>query len=198
MVLDRILADGAGDRRRDRRGEDPPCNVLVLGLDAAAAERREPGAQVPHDIGPEVDDDGDERSEMEGDVEGLVEVGVRLQVVPVRDPWDEDQVARGGDRQQLGQALRRAEGESLPVAEPPRSLADVHRSEQRCREQQQRGNGVDQARADTAPRLAERKGFRAHELTLPRTRSELDPGGGTCHGGGRVGAEPDHPDYWDV
>jgi hypothetical protein len=46
-----------------------------------------------HDLVPEVDDDRDERPEVERDVERLVEVSCVREVVPVPDPGDEDQVA---------------------------------------------------------------------------------------------------------
>jgi hypothetical protein len=65
---------------------------------------------------------------VEGDVEGLVEVLVLLEVVPVEEPGNEDQVAGRRDRQELGQPLDDAEGERLPVGELARLFAD---SEQR-------------------------------------------------------------------
>jgi hypothetical protein len=46
----------------------------------------------------EVRDDGDQRAEVQRDVEGLVELVVLLQVAPVAEPGDEDQVARRRDR----------------------------------------------------------------------------------------------------
>jgi hypothetical protein len=42
---------------------------------------------------------------VEGDVEGLVEGLVVLEEGVVLKPGNEDQVSRGGDRQELGEAL---------------------------------------------------------------------------------------------
>ena len=76
--LDRRLADRAGDRRRDRRHEDEPGDLLVGRLRSPAAPtERNQATDEPHDVVPEVDDHGDERPEMQGDVERLVEVRVR-------------------------------------------------------------------------------------------------------------------------
>ena len=52
---------------------------------------------------------------MERHVEGLVEVLVRFQVVPAAEPRDEDEVAGGGDRQELRETLDEPEDEGLPV-----------------------------------------------------------------------------------
>jgi hypothetical protein len=52
---------------------------------------------------------------VERDIEGLVEAVVLLEVLPVRDPGHEDEVPRGGDRQELGQALDDPEDERLAV-----------------------------------------------------------------------------------
>ena len=68
---------------------------------------------------PEVDDDGDQRAEMQRDVERLVEGVVLLQVLPVPQPGHEDQVARRGDRQQFRRTLDEAEHERLPVRQRP-------------------------------------------------------------------------------
>ena len=74
---------------------------------------------------------------MESDVEGLVERVVRLEVVPVEEPRDENEVARRGDRQQLGEALHDPEGEGLPVSEPSGHLADPCRGQHDGQRKQQ-------------------------------------------------------------
>jgi hypothetical protein len=53
----------------------------------------------------EVGDRRDQRAGVEGDVEGLVELLVFEQEGVVLQPGDDDQVAGGGDRQELGQPL---------------------------------------------------------------------------------------------
>ena len=78
---------------------------------------------------PEVHDDRNEGSEVEGDVERLVERVVLLEEVPVREPRHEDEVARGGDRQELGETLRDAEGQRLPVGERTRRVAHAEHSQ---------------------------------------------------------------------
>jgi hypothetical protein len=91
---------------------------------------------------------------VERDVEGLVEARVGLEVVPVREPRHEDQVARRGDRQKLGQPLRDAEDEGLPVGEAAGRLANVRRRQDRRDEQEERSDPVDERRANAPPRLS--------------------------------------------
>ncbi len=62
---------------------------------------------------------------MQGDVEGLVELVVSLEVVPVEEPGDEDEMTRRRDRQQLGEALDEAEDERLPVGQHAGLLAHL-------------------------------------------------------------------------
>jgi hypothetical protein len=119
VVLDHLLTESAGERRGDRGDEDEPSDLLVGRFDRPAADGAEPGRDEPENVRPEVDDDCDERPEVEGDVEGLVEVLVLLEVVPVEEPRHENQVAGRGDREQLGEALHDAEDERLPVREFP-------------------------------------------------------------------------------
>ena len=109
-------------------------------IDLRPTERNQARTKM-HDLRPEVDDHGHERPEVERDVERLVEVLVRLEVVPVPDPGDEDQVARRGDRQQLGRALDDPERERLPVGELARLLAHAEGSED-DRDGQERGSGA--------------------------------------------------------
>ena len=98
VVLDH-LAERPGECRRDRGDEDEPGDLLVGRLDRSAAHRAEPGRDESADVGPEVDDDRDERPEVESDVEGLVEILVFLEVVPVRSHgtrirWPDDEIGR--------------------------------------------------------------------------------------------------------
>ena len=81
----------------------------------------------PSDVPPEVRRDGDERADVEADVERRVEGVVLLQVRPVEEPGHEDQVAGRGDRQELGQALNDPEHERLPAGQLPWLLADSER-----------------------------------------------------------------------
>ena len=84
---DEVLADApiaAAGRWRWRRTR----RVLV-------ARRAAPRTLVSHagrgaDVVPEVGHDGDERPDVEGDVERLVELPVRLEVLPLEEPRDED------------------------------------------------------------------------------------------------------------
>jgi hypothetical protein len=79
---------------------------------------------------PEVAHHRQQRPEVQADVEGLVELVVFLQVRPVAEPRDEDQVARRRDREQLGRALDEPQPERLPVGERTRLLAPPHGREQ--------------------------------------------------------------------
>ena len=91
----KLLAGRARERGWNRGREHEPRDSLVGPRDAALTDGAEPRGHVADDVAPEVDEDGDERAEVERDVEGLVEVRVRLEVAPVREPGDEDQVSRG-------------------------------------------------------------------------------------------------------
>ena len=76
-------------RRRSRRARwrsrSPTGEPLVAACGSPRAHRAcSERAQIDDDVAPEVGDDGDERAEVQRDVEGLVEVRVRLEVVPVR------------------------------------------------------------------------------------------------------------------
>ena len=116
-LLDHALEGGSDQRRRHGRDDDDPGDLLVLRLDGTSPHAAEPGDHVADQIAPEVRHDGDERAEMERDVERLVELLVLLQVRPVAGPRDEDQVPRRRDRQQLGEPLHEAEDQRLPVRE---------------------------------------------------------------------------------
>jgi hypothetical protein len=70
-----------------------------------------------HDVAPEVHTNRDERAKVERNVERLIEPVVLLEIRPVRGPRDKDEMPRGGDRKELGQALYETEGERLTVRE---------------------------------------------------------------------------------
>ena len=55
------------------------------------------------------------------DLECLAQLGVQLGVGPAGEPRDQGRVGRGGDRQQLGRALQRAQRDRFASREPPRS-----------------------------------------------------------------------------
>ena len=117
VVGDGVLADETCDAGRNRGDEDEPRDPLVGRCDAPASDRADPRAHQPDDVAPEVGADGDERAEVERDVERLVEAVVLLEVRPLGCPRDEDQVAGRRDRQELRQALDDPEDERLPVRE---------------------------------------------------------------------------------
>jgi hypothetical protein len=128
VIGDGVLAEQSEDARRDRRDEHEPGHTLVGTLDAASADRVDPGAYESHDVAPEVRGDGDECSEVQRDVERLVEAVVLLEVRPVSGPRHEDEMTRGGDRQELREPLDDAEDECLTVRQRRRV---VPRSEDR-------------------------------------------------------------------
>ena len=126
------------------------CSGVV---DSGAADRAPERAQERDDLTPEVHDDRNEGSEVEGDVERLVERVVLLEEVPVGEPRQEDEVARGGDRQELGETLRHAEGQRLPVGERAGSLAHAERS-QNDRDEERRDRQSDDRGAAHPRRLS--------------------------------------------
>src|SRR6266508_5381511 len=150
VLLDDVLTGCSRERGRNRGREHVPRDPLVGPRDAAPTGGAEPCGHVADDVAPEVHDDGDERAQVERDVEGLVEVRVRLEVAPVREPRDEDQVSRGRDRQQLGQALHDSEYERLPVGEGPGAVADACGCEQDGQEEECARGEVETRAADVA------------------------------------------------
>ena len=80
------------------------------------------------DVAPEVGQHGEEGPGVQRHVEGLVEVRVVQQVVPVEEPRDDDQMGRAGDRQELGQSLREAENEGLEDAHGRNPIRRVYAS----------------------------------------------------------------------
>ena len=70
----------------------------------------------------EVRQHGDERAGVQRDVEGLVELGVLLEIVEVEHPGHQDQVPGRGNRQELGQPLHDAQQQRLELVHEPVSL----------------------------------------------------------------------------
>jgi hypothetical protein len=99
---------------------------------------------------------------VERDVERLVEALVRLEVVPVEQPRDEDEVARGRDRQQLGQALDEAEDERLPVREAPGPLPHAGGGQSDGDEQERRRGRIDEAGGEAPLARHGRNGVLGH------------------------------------
>ena len=116
VLGDECLAGAADDHGRNRRDEQEPGDPLVRAGNGAARKERN-RRDVPREVLPEVRDDGDQGAEVEGDVEGLVELVVLLEAGPVGQPGHEDQVSGRRDRQELGRPLHQAEDERLPVRE---------------------------------------------------------------------------------
>ena len=129
-LLDEALADGPRERGRNRGDDHDPGDALVSRPDCARAQAVPPGADELAELAPEVRDDRHERADVERHIERLVEVGMRLEIGPVEQPGDQDQVAGGRDRKQLGEALDGAEDEGLPVGEGGGRVADAEDAEQ--------------------------------------------------------------------
>ena len=79
-----------------------------------APRRRSPRMSAT-DLAPEVGDRGDQGARVQRDVEGLVELRVVEQERVVLQPGHEDQVAGGGDRQELGQPLHNPQQQSFEL-----------------------------------------------------------------------------------
>ena len=106
--------DGAGDRA-DRRA---PTRAARRSWDRAGARSSCTKAfRYRHDVAPEVDERAHERPDVQGHVEGLVQVRV-VQDRPVEQPRHEDQVAGARHRRELGHALGDAEHDRLQDAHP--------------------------------------------------------------------------------
>jgi hypothetical protein len=87
---------------------------------------------------------------MERDIECLVEVLVRLEVVPVREPGNEDEMTRRGDGEELGEPLRDPEHERLPVGQRSGPVADAQNREHDCQSQQDARGEVETGAAHAA------------------------------------------------
>ena len=103
-VLDEALQREADDGRRnggrDEQPRDAPVRVVA---DAALAHARQPGADVADPVPREVDEERDQRAEVEEDVEG--QAADQPIGLPAGDPRRELEVRRRADRDELGQAL---------------------------------------------------------------------------------------------
>ena len=110
VLVDLVLEHRADEGGRDRRQQQQPGD-LALGRDRlAAAEDGPPAlADVHHEVLAEVGDDGDERAEVEGDVERLLGRRV-VEVVPVEQPRHEQQVPARRDREGTRRAPARCRG----------------------------------------------------------------------------------------
>jgi hypothetical protein len=90
--LDDVLEEQSGDRRRDGRGDQQPCEATVrVGRQRAVTDRGEPGRDEPEPVIPEVDEQRDKGPEVEHHAER--QRGEEL-VVPAGGERDDDQVPR--------------------------------------------------------------------------------------------------------
>ena len=121
---DHVLEREADQRRPGSSRRARPRRSLVARLDRPPASVPSQPTHERLQVVPEVRPDRDERAEVERDVERLVERVVLLEVVPLEEPRDEDQVPRRRDRQQLGGPLDEPEDERLPVRELRRIVPD--------------------------------------------------------------------------
>ena len=165
VVRDPVLAEETREAGRDRGDDDEPGDPLVGRLDAPSSEGHEQRPDETHEVAPEVRGDGDERSEVQRDVERLVEAVVLLEVRPLGGPGHEDEVARRRDRQELGQPLNQPEDEGLAVRDGVRV---VPHSEER----------EDDGETERGPRDAEHDGAAHGEIlrSCPHARSRKQKG----------------------
>ena len=97
----RITPDDHHGYRRDHKAERQQC---ALGVDLPAQQAGDAGHGDSH-IGPEIQDDREQRADMHRDVDHLPLILQPGQV------GQQDQMARGRDRQEFGQALNDAQPE---------------------------------------------------------------------------------------
>ena len=115
---------------------------------------------------------------MQSDVEGLVEAVVLLEVRPLRGPGDEDQVAGGRDREELGQSLDEPEHERLEVGEPVGIVAHAGEGEDERESEGRARNAVDEGAAHGRILRRRRERQRAHEFVancVKEVKHDLDP-----------------------
>ena len=127
LVLDEALERGPDDVARDRPDDERPGEAFVGRADPAGGDRVERRPRVARHVVPEVDERADERPEVQGDVERLVQVRIG-QDRPVEQPRHDDQVARARDRRELGHALGDAEHDRLQDAQGVVSSGDGTRT----------------------------------------------------------------------
>ena len=127
--LDRLLADARrrspreSSRRRSARRSSRPRSGSTCDQRSGTRRRRSTTMSVP-----EVDDHGHERPEVERDVERLVEVLVRLEVVPVPDPgtrirWPDEEIGSSSVAPWTTPSVNACQSESLPACSPTPSAA---------------------------------------------------------------------------
>ena len=126
MVVDPVLAQAADDDRRDGPDGDQQGEAPGIGLGATAADELHRALDHHQHLRPEVGDDSDQRPQVQGDVERLVEIRVVLEVADVAQPGDQDEVPRRRDGKELRQPLHHAQEDRFQrVHRRRRSL--VHR-----------------------------------------------------------------------
>ena len=99
-------------RRHGRQQEQPRQPPLRGGRPLAVDDEPEPLTHVHREVLAEVEDRGEERAEVEGDVERLLDLG-RVEVVPPEQPRDEQQVPARRDRQELREPLDETEHDGV-------------------------------------------------------------------------------------
>ena len=180
---DDVLERDADQPRGDRRRDDDPRDPLVRRRDRATTERPEPRDDERLQIAPEVGPHRDERPEVQRDVERLVEGVVRLEVLPLEEPRNEDQVARGRDGQKLRRALDEAEHERLPVRELLGVVPHSEHREQHGERERRAGrrvhDGAAHARMVVRARLRQPWQRSSANCAL-RPREALDPAAARC------------------
>jgi len=98
-----------GDDRGQRREDEDP-DALQLGRDAARGDRRERAVQEFEPVASEVGEHGDERAEVQRDVERQVVGGI----APARDPVGQREVRGRRNREKLGEPLDQTQDGRLP------------------------------------------------------------------------------------
>ena len=113
LLLDRAREQRANDRAGDGRQQQQPREAGVDRVDGAHPDRVERGDEIAREVAPEVPHRGDERAEVQRDVERLLQRVVAVEVVPAEKVRDEEQVPARRDGQELGQALDDAEDDGV-------------------------------------------------------------------------------------
>ena len=109
--LDEVLEQQSDGGHRDRSQDDAPAERVVRVLAGVlVAQSPEPGGDDADDVGPEVDDGGDDRTDLDDGGEGGHACGVDL---VAEELLDDVEVAGGGHREELGDALDDAEEDGV-------------------------------------------------------------------------------------
>ena len=112
LPLDHVTERQADEPDRNGAENDAPGEPRVL-RQAAAGEGAEPRANHREKLAPEIGDDGEQRADVNGDVEG--EALVR----PAEEMRHQHEVAGARNRQELGQALHDGENDRLNRIQMP-------------------------------------------------------------------------------